>query len=840
MSIGDSFASFLDALEDAGDVAAGTGEPGGLADSFADDLFAEHEAAASSGDPTAQEEAPSPKCADLEGQPAGTVPKRRNKRRSAVIQQVLEEAALERREEQAALPISEKRRQAAKARWDKQAGETKPESACDSQQLVTPFHLEDIKSVSPFNLESKTLDSILDVMGKPIDREHRDYKRELDVFNHMAHMVSKSATAEAAGYSRRTLTRKTRLISAILVLVRRYNNLMGIQKVQNFMLAQSNDTEPLAFIQKEKFDEVSFLLRLTEEAAKRHEDGTLDDQQKETVVAKLLQLQLTYYCVWRVDETHVHLKLRQPTVLQAIECNTAEAIKAGLLRMIGDLEFARQTFPLCARMPITDEAAAITKANYSLLESLPWLKCVPFICKLHKKNKTAKMQLSVYALDKSGVVNTCLALQYGGAFRRFKRTLKGLIKQRLVCRPWGEHGPGAEATARNELVLAEYLNAVEDTSLSGRGSSVRMGRVVARRVLLNGNLESAEVEHYERGCCPKGPKQTLRRINKHVINTMQRPRPWNTDKWLGAGPGHQFVGEWLNTHGLLPDAFEIAFGSGQKGGEEGGASEGFASSASVPARASAASTLEEEDDIAGVADLEGFDAESLASAAIADCTGDGAAIAVFKEVVAEDSGFKRSHTYRLNALRWLKTKPQGRFACMKRLQDVQQHDCASLMKQVGDKWNRKEALSRSKGNDPNYRVVDAAHGKYTTPALVEYGRLVRDDSGWKCLPGHQYSHHLANQAYRGAAISSATTYQLEQVREETYPYLPARLVGASGAQMFILADKMAEHFKHFKCLLPSFWEEFLRLRPSVSDILSRDLVAPRALKKVTRVLCDTV
>ena len=37
------------------DVAAGTGEPGGLADSFADDLFAEHEAAASSGDPTAQE-----------------------------------------------------------------------------------------------------------------------------------------------------------------------------------------------------------------------------------------------------------------------------------------------------------------------------------------------------------------------------------------------------------------------------------------------------------------------------------------------------------------------------------------------------------------------------------------------------------------------------------------------------------------------------------------------------------------------------------------------------------------------------------------------------------------
>ena len=47
MSIGDSFCIVCMVLQP-DDVAAGTGEPGGLADSFADDLFAEHDSAESS------------------------------------------------------------------------------------------------------------------------------------------------------------------------------------------------------------------------------------------------------------------------------------------------------------------------------------------------------------------------------------------------------------------------------------------------------------------------------------------------------------------------------------------------------------------------------------------------------------------------------------------------------------------------------------------------------------------------------------------------------------------------------------------------------------------------
>ena len=109
------------------------------------------------------------------------------------------------------------------------------------------------------------------------------------------------------------------------------------------------------------------------------------------------------------------------------------------------------------------------------------------------------------------------------------------------------------------------------------------------------------------------------------------------------------------------------------------------------------------------------------------------------------------------------------------------------------------------------------------PALCEYGRVVRDDSVWEALAPQDYTHALGVQAYRGAAVSSATTYQLERVREETWPYFPAQMVGASPAKKLMVAEKMVEHFKHLSCFLTSFWEAYGQLYPTVRDILGHRL-----------------
>ena len=822
MSLADSFADELEIFREEGAADAVGGEGSILHESFADcdELYADDprpsdaqsvsELAASGSDAPPAEVAPARK----RGRKHGDIG-------SAVLRRVIAE---DKAEAEAAAPevsLSDKRRAAARKRWTRRESDApSSEPASVSYQLVE-LSADDVKSSAVLELGEKSLQAFHASLAQEPDRGATGYERQLDLFNHMAHMVTKTSAAETANTSRRSVTRKTRLLAAIIILVRRFNNLMSLKTVHSYLCSVAGDEafEALAFIQKEKFDEVSFFLRVTESTDKGRLGGDKDADQKETVIAKLLQVSITYHCVWKVGSEHVHLKLKQPTVMQSIENNTAEAIKAALQRMYGDLSFARSTFKLTGRMPITDEAGAITKCNYAILEAMPWLKLAAFVCKLHKKHKAAKTQLEVFRMDRSGLVNLCLSLQYGGAFRKFKRALKFLIKRRLVVRPWGTDGPGANATKHNEQVLALYLHADADKKMSGKGVSKRLSRVVARRVLLNGNLDSPEVQHWERNCCPRGPKQTLGRINKHVVNTMTRPRPWNTDKWLGAESSQEFTGEWLNTNNLLVDAYRLAFAGGDATDKDEHGSEASSGPSSLvtPRGSDAASSF---GDVANLADLEGLDDETLQSAASAEATGS-TTIPVYKEVGTGDSGFQRSHVYRINTLRWFKTKPQGRFCCMKRLCDVQQHDCAALMAQVGEKWDKKEMKSRSKGNPPNYRIVDAANGKYTMPALSEYGSLIREGSHWEVLPAQHHTHALSNQVYRSAAVSSATMYQLERIRERTYPYLPGQLLSSSPAQMFLLAERMIEHHEKFRCLLPSFWEEFIRLYPNVADLLGR-------------------
>ena len=71
--------------------------------------------------------------------------------------------------------------------------------------------------------------------------------------------------------------------------------------------------------------------------------------------------------------------------------------------------FVVESGVITGRMPITDEAGAITIRGRSriVVVAMPWLKLAAFVCKLHKKHKAAKTQLEVFRMDRSGLVNCC-------------------------------------------------------------------------------------------------------------------------------------------------------------------------------------------------------------------------------------------------------------------------------------------------------------------------------------------------------------------------------------------------------------------------------------------------
>ena len=738
---------------------------------------------------------------------------------TVALRRMLEEVAHEHQEAANNTSLSEKRRAASNARWSKRSRDAICNDAGPGESSVVATaagSVEDILSASVHTVDPKSAQAIQAGLDKyKADGPHTDYKTELDLFNSLANITFKRVAAEAADTSVRTLTRKTRLLAAILVIARRHRNLMCVRRVHEYLqsIAGNLPFRALAFLILEKFDGVSFLLSVPESAAKTTDEGKTPAE-KETTIAKLLQLSIAHHCAWRLGDRRIALRFKQPTIMQSVESNSAECYKSALLRQMGDVSWAQSMFELAGRITMTDEAGPILKANASIAQDLPWMKLLQVICKFHKKQKTAKMQLDVFDTDRSGAVNITLALQYGGSFRKLKRCMKGLIKQRLVCIPWGTDGPGREVIEQNEQFLALFCGAGEDDSLSGPGTANQLAYIIARRTLWNGMRGQRRIEHFENGCCPPGPKQTLRRIDKEIINKIRRPRGWNTDKWIGAKRPLQFVGEWLHSNFLLEDSWELAFGTGFKA-EKPASAAGSATDSGTHTAGSA----EDRDGDVGLFAVGDVDAEEMWNAACADAAGSVAQVAIFDDIGAQDTSFVRSKTYRLNGLRWLKTRPHGRFYAMTAVSAVQQHDAASFAKQVGSKWDRREMINRQKGKAPNYRCVDTACGKYTTAALTRYGDLLREESPWLGLQPEERTHSLSNQVYRSCAVSTATTYQLEVLRERDNNFAPTLTLKGTPTERFLKATKLVEEYRDYPCKVPDFWVAFLNLYPTAEDIL---------------------
>lgn len=294
----------------------------------------------------------------------------------------------------------------------------------------------DSKSKTKSKLESKALQSL------------ERYTENLKMFNSMATQVSANAIAANLNEARGTIQQHMRLMSALLVLSKRFRNLASITRVESELrqfAAQNGLTfEALQLFIKDKYDHVSLTCNLTEERADK-EEGV--EEQGRPAVTKLLQTMAEHHCMWQIGERFVTLRMRAPTSLVPCESTSAECTSAALRRQLGNVKWASEYFTFTGRVTCADEASSNLGADCDIYDRMPFLRPLRFICKLHKKHKTGRICFNNFAEDRTGLLHSTLPFKFDGGFRRFRQALRYLIRTRLKVIV-SDSGPGAQANYR--------------------------------------------------------------------------------------------------------------------------------------------------------------------------------------------------------------------------------------------------------------------------------------------------------------------------------------------------------------------------------------------------------
>ena len=677
--------------------------------------------------------------------------------------------------------------------------------AFDGGALVAsqvPFAVESLETWLPPAYMGSFRDRVAASTWTP-PRDVAGFRRELQDFNAMARMVSMRAATVTAN-RRKTMTSHVCLLAATVVLAKRFRSIASMQKVHSHLeglaAAEGGEFKAVAFVAKQKYDEVSLKLRVAE----RIDPGTGNAQTPVIpFIAKLSQIVTTYACLWKVNGRFLSFRANQPGLIRSIERTTAECMMASLVAELGELQWARDRFTLCTRISVCDDHSANGKADHAIFSKSSWLKLQRYICAIHKESKLAQLHFECFPLEKTGLTHSTLSFAFLGAFETFKRAFKKVLKSKLKRRPYGECGPGIEADTHRKII-EEIFVCPPCTSDAELGSLDRGRHLLARRRLINGEIRNKiEVEHWCPGCC-ESSEDTYQSICTEIIDPMQPPPFFNSQKWMGAEESIDWHGEWLCTHHLLPEVFEVAFGTG----------------------ADKKSSKKPKEDEQG--DDAGEQGDRFALLALNDDGNRLGEIVAVDELLPEPSpemsSFERQGTYRKNAKVWYASHPQGRLIALKFIHAIQQCSQRAMIAAIGPKFDVREMQDRREGKPPRPRVVRFAMGDYTTTEKREYGRLVREPDLWTAMPLEYRTHDLCLAAYRATARFAAGLYQLRECRERTYPYMPFRWLGTHGDGRLKLGRTLNHDAKHYLCKMDPAWLYILdEIFPEI-----RDLHGPRS------------
>ena len=503
---------------------------------------------------------------------------------------------------------------------------------------------------------------------------------------------------------------------------------------------------------------------------------------------KLLQLSISYAALWEVDGTYLLFRARGPSSLRAIDKDNAEGIVEGLSRQIAYPQWFNDTFEECNRNATADDAAACNKADSHINFTRIDQQTLKWVCALHKKHKVAHLQWRVLPLEVTGLLHTVLSFNFCGTMRKYLDTKKRYIRAKLLFRPYGTSGVGEEATAYRKHVSQHFvLRTEQEQALCGPRAKSRLQRALVRDRLFNGDWRKTNcIEHDCRGCC-SSRDDCCKQIDRFYVTPQLWPRSWAPSRWLGFDEAMIDVGEEINIHGMMLPIYEAAFFNVD-----------FADDAPPGLVEEDKSEHEpEQDEVEEFRELDGD----------------------LPEAALEAQAFERQTTYRSNSRRWLRSSPNGRLWALKQLHEVQQDSQKILLRQVGSEWSDTQVLNENHRGEPaTYRCLEALVGTYTSPAMAKYAKKCGPEP-WLTLPSQHCTHEVSIQAFKGAAASSAGTYELEAKPQSNYPFVPAGLLHKQMVKRLATAQRMDEDFRCKPCAFDSYWYDQVKRNPGGVRVL---------------------
>ena len=609
-------------------------------------------------------------------------------------------------------------RTAAKARWAKrrkQDGDDDRGSSVSERALVT-WH-----GPAPEGVPSDCLVAIQSTAKLEVPTRDATTKQ---LFDMLAHSSSHVAMASRAKVSAPTVKLRLRQLASIILFSSRVRMWSAIQRVHDLLSSRYDDYLPLLHVVKQRYDEFSLKLKVSNCVDDADGDGDADDEisawrrDDDVIVAKLMQTRVDHAFLFRADNQLITLESSLPSILKPVESTHAKNIKEACRQCAGDCKWADETFNDALRISLHDAHPSNALADCSIFADNPKRCLLMWLCMIHHGHKTCEYQWQVFPAELKGVLASVLATHGPFSFRNWKRAIKMWLRLRGQWTAFETGTPSPDSQNYNDKVFYTWCNG-HDLRLDGMKARERQKINVAKRVAFSGILDDPlAISHVckHRFCCTC-KADAIKKMCSAVEGEIM-PKCWALNRWLGSEDGLDFCGFWLACGGLFIVGVLVGWLKMK------------------------------------VSDVEGVVVEYMRGAVpvqVAEEVG-------FDECTKEMSDFERQTTYRRNVQLWLKTVPLPRMWVLKSLVNTQQTHQKELLKTSGLPFEREQLRREAEGMPRKLKPLIALQMEITGPTLKKYGKLMVDAGQWNHLPAECKIQSFAMSGFRCAAKSAATLY----------------------------------------------------------------------------------
>ena len=606
-------------------------------------------------------------------------------------------------------------------------------------------------------------------------------------------LMSKSLLADKLGCSSQTVTRRLRLLAFCIVMVRKAWSHTDLKSFDNwlYMTFPEEALRRLAFLLKVKFDEMSMRVKVSTSGG------------YEYAVAKLLQITVRWAALWKVGDQYVRMRFALPSDVIPIEANQVRCYRRAIGACTKFPDEAK-LFESQTRMPIADQHPSNNGCDETFTRDFPEEVRHRFDCHAHVENRVADKVFDVFPNDRKGLLHTTLACNFGGALL----LIKTAMKMRMGDMDWYDQpaGAGPAAAEYREKVFKVTCNPAETSAQKSR--SLKTMLTFRKKRMCTGRFKRrGRYEHFckSRDCCRDRDHSIVQ--CREMVDEEPGPAQWCTQRWTGFEDCCDFVLFWMLCHALFDLAFLDVFGSSI----EPSARDHNMPFAAICDREVDSENEAEEDE--GAFHLPENDLD-------------------LPDPVKDESLDKRQSTFRANGCAWLRSRPCGRLTVFRTTIRMQAHGQRTFIKDASLKAKKAEMRRRMKGKDPQYRVVLAAEGRYTTEFMRAWSQQLHDESEWTMLPEDFQTHELSVHAFRGISTALCTKYELQcVVLEKQCPVAGYRLLSKKSAGADVLtAAWLIKCYEKDPCILCFQWYNHCAKYPSAEKLVSADSKAEAAFR----------